>query len=90
MRKILQVVLLTLMSSGAVLGQQTREEYLQEQERLKRMLIMRQMDSDVYYMDIGEHLLADAKDEVAAPFHVLGGVWKRETEFPDPRQAHGQ
>ena len=61
MRKILQVVLLTLISSGPVLGQQTREEYLQEQERLKRMLIMRQMDSGVYYMDIGEHILADSK-----------------------------
>lgn len=60
-RKIVQVILFITTCSGTILGQQTREEYLQEQERLKRMLIMRQMDSAIYYMDMGEYTIADAK-----------------------------
>jgi hypothetical protein len=47
--------------TGVTFGQQTREEYLREQEQLKRMLLMKQLDSGVYYMESGQHALADEK-----------------------------
>lgn len=36
-------------------------EYLQQQEQRKKAELLHQLDSGVYYMDIGEHTLADQK-----------------------------
>jgi hypothetical protein len=39
----------------------TVEDYKMQQEQLKKTGLLQQMDSGVYYMDIGEHLTADVK-----------------------------
>lgn len=54
-------MILVLASTGIILAQQTREEYLREQEQFKRMQLTQQLDSGVYYMEVGEHLRADEK-----------------------------
>ncbi|HEX5168280.1 MAG TPA: hypothetical protein VFW11_03850 [Cyclobacteriaceae bacterium] len=60
-RGFLQAMILVLASTGIILAQQTREEYLREQEQFKRMQLTQQLDSGVYYMEVGEHLRADEK-----------------------------
>jgi len=42
-------------------AQQKTEEYIRQQEQLKRMRLMNQLDSGVYFMDIGQHEMADEK-----------------------------
>ncbi|MFZ6009435.1 MAG: hypothetical protein ACOYXT_03735 [Bacteroidota bacterium] len=37
------------------------QEYLRQEEQRRKAELMRQLDSGVYYMDNGEHLLADQK-----------------------------
>ena len=46
-----------------------RQEYLQEQARLKRMMLNRELDSAVYFMNEGEYERADAKFK-----HVLANI----------------
>lgn len=60
-KRIASIVLLILVSTGVTLAQQTREDYLREQEQLKRMKLNQQLDSAIYFMDMGEHLMADQK-----------------------------
>lgn len=44
-----------------VWGQQTAEEYRQQQEQIRRTYLMQQMDSGIYYMDMENYAAADAK-----------------------------
>lgn len=67
--KIILVILLMLVSTGVMFGQQTREDYLREQEQLKRMQLNQQLDSGVYLMEMGEYSLADKKFK-----HVLANI----------------
>ena len=60
-KRIASIVLLILVSTGVTLAQQTREDYLREQEQLKRMKLNQQLDSGIYFMEMGEHLMADQK-----------------------------
>lgn len=53
-----------------VLAQQTKvDEYLMQQEQLKKTVLLRELDSGVYYMDVGNYLKADQKFQ-----HVLENV----------------
>lgn len=54
-------LLALLLLTCSLLQAQTPEEYLRQQEQIKRANIMKQLDSGVYYMDNGQHELADAK-----------------------------
>lgn len=58
-----------LSMSFTVHAQQTPEEYRLQQEQVKRSMLMQQMDSAVYLMDIGNHALADVKFK-----HVLKNI----------------
>lgn len=60
-KTISSIILLILVTTGVMFGQQTREDYLREQEQLKRMKLNQQLDSGIYFMEMGEHLLADQK-----------------------------
>ena len=61
MRYLSSILLLLLIADGA-LAQRTRvEDFKMQQEQMKKTEILRQLDSGVYFMDIGEHLTADAK-----------------------------
>lgn len=42
-------------------AQQTPEEYIQQQEQLKRIQLRQEIDSGAYYIEIGKYELADAK-----------------------------
>lgn len=47
---------------GQTYAQRTRvDDYKMQQEQMKKSELLRQLDSGVYYMDIGDHLTADAK-----------------------------
>lgn len=59
-------ILFTLAMTVAILPiaraqEEARQEYLREQAMLKRMMLDRELDSGVYFMDQGEYNLADAK-----------------------------
>src|SRR5688572_21962543 len=45
------------------------EEYKLQQEQLKKTSLLRELDSGVYYMDLGDHVVADAKFR-----HVLENI----------------
>jgi len=60
MRKYV-IYLFFLLTATAAFGQQTPEEYRLQQEQMRRMDQIRQIDSGVYYMDIGQYTAADAK-----------------------------
>jgi tetratricopeptide (TPR) repeat protein len=49
------------LSSNVVIAQQKPEDYLRQQEQIKRMLLTKEMDSGVYYMNMGKYELADSK-----------------------------
>lgn len=54
------LIILVLLQYGA--AQQTKvDEYLLQQEQLKKTQLSRELDSGVYYMDIGNYLKADEK-----------------------------
>jgi hypothetical protein len=62
--RALQIILFgwICVSSFAALAQDERTlEYLRQEEQRKKAELMRQLDSGVYFMDIGEYLLADKK-----------------------------
>jgi len=57
------LLLLTVMASRTGLAQQQTkvEEYLMQQEQLKKSMLLRELDSGVYFMDMGDYVTADAK-----------------------------
>lgn len=57
------IVTLLLCFSAPAFSQDEEKtlEYLRQEEQRKRSETLRQLDSGVYYMDIGEHKLADEK-----------------------------
>lgn len=70
-RAIFTLVLMSLFASTTlVVAQDERTlEYLRQEEQRKKSAAMRELDSGVYYMDIGEYKLADQKFK-----HVLANV----------------
>lgn len=52
---------LTLLSIGGYAQRAKVDEYTLQQEQLRKTELLRQLDSGVYYMDIGEYLTADTK-----------------------------
>lgn len=47
---------------GQAYAQRTRvDDYKMQQEQMKKAELLRQLDSGVYYMDIGDHVTADTK-----------------------------
>src|SRR5690606_39294587 len=64
MSRILVTLLLTfgfISYANAQDEEAARQQYLREQAMLKRMMLNRELDSGVYWMDQGEYKLADAK-----------------------------
>jgi hypothetical protein len=62
--RALQIILFgwICVTSFAALAQDERTlEYLRQEEQRKKAELMRQLDSGVYFMDIGEYILADKK-----------------------------
>lgn len=60
-RVLIPICLILVVSGGAYSQEKERQEYLQEQARLKRMMLNRELDSGVYFMDQGQYQLADEK-----------------------------
>jgi tetratricopeptide (TPR) repeat protein len=60
-KRILIILSFILFGTCTSHAQQKAEEYLRQQEQLKRMRLMSELDSGVYFMDIGEHEMADEK-----------------------------
>lgn len=62
-RTIFTLVILSLLASASlVMAQDERtQEYLRQEEQRRKSALMRELDSGVYYMDIGEYKLADKK-----------------------------
>lgn len=59
-RHIIFIFLLTIATQS--FAQRTKvDEYVLQQEQLKKTELLRQLDSGVYYMDIGDYQKADAK-----------------------------
>lgn len=58
---ILPVCLMFVFYMDAQGQERERQEYLQEQARLKRMMLNRELDSGVYFMNEGAYERADAK-----------------------------
>ncbi|HEY8512636.1 MAG TPA: hypothetical protein VIL31_11825 [Cyclobacteriaceae bacterium] len=55
-------MMVSLLTIANAQGQEeARQQYLREQAMLKRMMLDRELDSGVYYMDQGEYKKADAK-----------------------------
>lgn len=59
--RLLIILSFTLFGTCTSYAQQKAEEYVRQQEQLKRMQLMNQLDSGVYFMESGEHEMADAK-----------------------------
>lgn len=61
MRYSVQIFIMFIIASQSY-AQRTRvDDYKMQQEQLKKTELLRQLDSGVYYMDIGDHLTADVK-----------------------------
>ena len=62
--RFLNIVVLIIMLAGHCAfaqDEQRRLEYLRQEEQRKKALVMRELDSGVYYMDNEKYLLADQK-----------------------------
>jgi len=62
--RFLNIVVLIIMLAGRCAfaqDEQRRLEYLRQEEQRKKALVMRELDSGVYYMDNEKYLLADQK-----------------------------
>lgn len=57
----LGIILTILFISSSLWAQQTPDEYILQQEQLKRTMLMKALDSGVVYLDEGEHIKADEK-----------------------------
>lgn len=61
MRHIIFITILFSIAHQTV-AQRTRvDDFRMQQEQIKKTELLRQLDSGVYFMDIGEHITADAK-----------------------------
>ena len=61
-RSCLTVLFVTLLTGNVFAQQEAKvEEYRVQQEQLKKTLLLRQLDSGVYYMDMGNYVTADKK-----------------------------
>lgn len=58
---LLSLCLMLVLSANVIAQEKQREEYLLEQARLKRMMLNRELDSGVYFMNEGKYELADSK-----------------------------
>jgi hypothetical protein len=60
--RYLILILLSIVVTAACYGQRPNvEEYKMQQEQIRKTELLRQLDSGVYYMDIGEYATADLK-----------------------------
>src|SRR5688500_7942154 len=59
----------TLLDTSGYAQRTKVDEYTLQQEQLRKTELLRQLDSGVYYMDVGEYLTADAKFR-----HVLENI----------------
>src|SRR5688572_28760658 len=55
------LILLVVTLTNVYAQRPTVDEYKMQQEQLKKTALLRELDSGVYYMDIGEHITADKK-----------------------------
>src|SRR5688572_7456069 len=55
------LILLVVTLTNVYAQRPTVDEYKMQQEQLKKTSLLRELDSGVYYMDIGEHITADKK-----------------------------
>jgi ssDNA-binding Zn-finger/Zn-ribbon topoisomerase 1 len=55
------IVLLIALNVISVFGQNQTQEYLRAQEQLKKTQLLQQLDSGVYYLEIGKYKVADTK-----------------------------
>jgi hypothetical protein len=55
------LILLVVTLTNVHAQRPTVDEYKMQQEQLKKTALLRELDSGVYYMDIGEHIAADKK-----------------------------
>ena len=61
MKLTIFIILFSCVVNG-VFAQRTKvEEFKMQQEQMKKTELLRQLDSGVYFMDIGEHVTADTK-----------------------------
>jgi hypothetical protein len=64
MKRFIFFLMLTVctISTSKLFGQDEKTvEYLRQEEQRKKAAVMRELDSGVYYMDIGKHEIADKK-----------------------------
>jgi hypothetical protein len=59
--RLLLLLLLTALAFQTSFAQSKVDEYLMQQEQLKKTLLLRELDSGVYYMDNGDYVTADVK-----------------------------
>jgi hypothetical protein len=55
------IILFFALNVTSAFGQNQTQEYLRAQEQLKKTQLLQQLDSGVYYMEIGKYKVADAK-----------------------------
>jgi hypothetical protein len=60
-RHFTTLMLLVVALTNVYAQRPTVDEYKMQQEQLKKTSLLRELDSGVYYMDIGEHITADKK-----------------------------
>lgn len=60
MRYLISILLITI-TVGTYAQRSRVDDYKLQQEQIKKTEVLRQLDSGVYYMDIGEHQTADKK-----------------------------
>ncbi len=59
--KRLGIIFTVLFFNSLVYAQKTPEEYIRQQEQVKRTMLMKALDSGVYYMDYGNYVKADER-----------------------------
>jgi len=59
--RYLLLLLLTALAFQTGFAQSKVDEYLLQQEQLKKTMLLRELDSGVYFMDNGDYVTADAK-----------------------------
>jgi hypothetical protein len=55
------LILLVVTLTNVYAQRPTVDEYKMQQEQLKKTALLRELDSGVYFMDVGEHITADKK-----------------------------
>jgi len=59
--RYLLLLLLTALAFQTSFAQSKVDEYLMQQEQLKKTMLLRELDSGVYFMDAGDYVTADVK-----------------------------